>query len=140
MKSSPKTARVFLLRLAQALHKSGFPSGHLEGIVGSLEKKMGVRANLVSLPTAILGDFGDGEKRNSFILRVQPGEMDLEKQVALHELSLGVSAGRISLPSAVRRISAIESARPRPACLAEAGRKSWRPWWGDSWWHWRRAC
>jgi len=112
MKSSTKTARVFLLRLAQALHKSGFPSGHLEGIVGSLEKKLGVRANLVSLPTAILGDFGSGEKRDSFIIRVEPGEMDLEKQVALNDLARGVAAGKTSLAAGIRRISAIETARP----------------------------
>jgi uncharacterized membrane protein YjjP (DUF1212 family) len=111
MKASPKSARVFLLRLAQALHKSGFPSGHLEGIVGSLEKKLGVRANLVSLPTAMMGDFGEGEKRNPFILRVEPGEMDLEKQVALHDTARALSSGRISLASATRRVAAIESAK-----------------------------
>ena len=112
MKQGNKSARLFLLRLAQALHKSGFPSGHLEGIVGSLEKKLGVRANLVSLPTAILGDFGSGEKRSAFILRVEPGEMDLEKQVALHDMAHELSDGKISLALATRRIGFIEVARP----------------------------
>jgi len=111
MRASPKAGRIFILRLAQALHRSGFPSGHLEGIVGSLEKRLGVRANLVSLPTAMMGDFGSGEKRNPFIIRVEPGEMDLEKQVALHDMARELSSGRISLAWATRRISEIEAAK-----------------------------
>jgi uncharacterized membrane protein YjjP (DUF1212 family) len=101
----------FVVTLARALHRQGMACHHLESLLARVAARLGIEAHMLSLPTAFLASFLDGESAGprSVILRLDPGTMDLSRQSKLIMVGRSVADGSLSLDEARRRVSEIES-------------------------------
>ena len=64
------------------------------------------------MPTQIMAAFGPEERQRTHLLRVEPGEVNLEKLASLEEVSLDVAYARASLEEGTARIERIVAAPP----------------------------
>ena len=103
----------FALKLAHALHTYGAPAHRLEEALQLVCGKLGIEGQFFSMPTSILAAFGALDRQRTFLLRVQPGGVNLEKQSLLHEVVSQVAEGRMSVAGGAARVDAIEQAAPR---------------------------
>ncbi|MCB9846564.1 MAG: threonine/serine exporter family protein [Phycisphaeraceae bacterium] len=86
----------FILRLARALHEAGTPAHRLEeAVVGACER-LGVAAQVFSTPTSILIAFGEIPNQRTMLLRVEPGEVNLERLVRTDRIARDVASGAVS--------------------------------------------
>ena len=102
----------FVLALSRALHTYGAPAYRLEEIVTEVAPQLGVAGQFFSSPTALFASFGPPEEQRTALLRVDPGEMNLEKLSLLHNVTDAVVAGRMTAAQGTERVRAIV-ARPR---------------------------
>ncbi len=86
----------FVLALSRALHAYGAPAYRLEEIVTEVAPSLGVAGQFFSSPTALFASFGPPEDQRTALLRVEPGEMNLEKLSLLHNVTDAVLAGRMT--------------------------------------------
>ena len=70
-------AILFALRLAQALHSSGYAAHSLEDILRHVCDRLGLIGQFFTTPTAIMAGFGPLDNQHTFLIRVQPGELNL---------------------------------------------------------------
>ncbi len=103
----------FLLRSAELLHAYGTPAHRLEETLSACARRMGVHAQFFSTPTSFLAAFGEGSAQRTHLLRVQPGEIDLEKLVLFDAVLGDVLGGRATTAQALARLEVIEAAPPR---------------------------
>ena len=80
----------FILRLAKALHIFGAPSYELERTVTALSAKLGFQVQAFALPTMITLAVFDQDRYSSFLIRVEPGEINLEKLTRTQALAFEV--------------------------------------------------
>lgn len=89
------TAR-FLVELARLLHVSGASAGRLEDAVRNAGEQLRVDTTVFSTPTSVVMGFGhDGQQRVS-LLRVQPGDIDLEQLVDVDAVATAVAEGTLT--------------------------------------------
>ena len=69
----------FILLLARALHRFGYPSHILEETLAQASLRLGLEAQFFVTPTAIFAGFGALPVQRSFLIRTEPGEVNLEK-------------------------------------------------------------
>lgn len=101
----------FVVRLAQALHRQGMACHHLESLLGRVADRLGLKAHMLSLPTAFLASFdqeGTGAGARSAIVRIEPGSMDLTRQSKLIMVGRQVADGSLSVAAAAEQVEAIE--------------------------------
>ena len=103
----------FVLALVQALHRYGAPAHRLEDAVTVVSSNLGLEGRFSSTPTSVLAGFGPLSHQRTCLVRVQPGEMNLEKLALLDALTASVMSGRITALDAGLRIAAIVE-RPPP--------------------------
>ncbi|MCA9680166.1 MAG: threonine/serine exporter family protein [Kofleriaceae bacterium] len=103
----------FVLALARALHRYGTPAHQLEDALAVIASHLGLRAQFFSTPTTILISFGDPSELRTAMLRVEGGELDMNKLAQLDALGDDVIARRIDVADATARIDDIVGARPR---------------------------
>jgi uncharacterized membrane protein YjjP (DUF1212 family) len=85
---------------------------HLEALLARVTDRLGLRAHMLSLPTAFLASFRysrDAADQRTVILRIDPGSMDLSKQSKLIMVGRSVALGRLSAEAAATRVREIES-------------------------------
>ena len=82
-----------LLELGRALHSYGTPAHRLEAELAALARTLGVEAEFFSAPTAIFAQFGGP----GGVARVEPSEVNLEKQTLLDEVAERVRHGALGL-------------------------------------------
>jgi len=118
-------AEEFVALLARELHRYGSPSHRLEEAMRSLSQKLGLRGEFFCTPTAIFasfrpapgGPFADpsgrpsSEPPHTVLLRLEPGEVNLEKLSQLDAILLRVLHGQ---PDLQRASAAIEAAAAQP--------------------------
>lgn len=80
----------FVLRLARALHSYGVPAHRLEDVLDSAAKKLGLEGQFFSTPTSIFAAFGKQDEQRTFLLRVNPGGVDLGKLADLDAVAVRV--------------------------------------------------
>ncbi len=97
----------FILRLGQALHQYGTPAHRLEEQLLQVSERFGVEARFFSTPTSIFASFGAPESLQTSLIRVEPGEMDLERLTLLDGLALEVIHGKISPEQGAQRVEFI---------------------------------
>jgi uncharacterized membrane protein YjjP (DUF1212 family) len=85
-------ASLFVLRLAHALHASGYAAHSLEDVLNHICERLGLISQFYTTPTAIIASFGTLEAQRTHLIRVQPGELDLGRLSALDAVAKGVSA------------------------------------------------
>ena len=86
----------FVLALSRALHAYGAPAYRIEEIVTAVAPSLGVAGQFFSSPTALFASFGPPEDQRTALLRVDPGEMNLEKLSLLHNVTDAVLSGRMT--------------------------------------------
>ncbi|GMV41206.1 MAG: hypothetical protein AMXMBFR64_29220 [Myxococcales bacterium] len=118
--TTPDPAAVdFALKLARALHVHGAPAHRLEEAMTLVTGQLGMEGQFFSTPTSLLAGFGPLGEQRTYLLRVDPGGVDLEKQALLHDVVTEFSARRIDPDEASARIDAIEAAEPRYGAMTE---------------------
>lgn len=97
----------FILRLGQALHQYGTPAHRLEEQLRQVSERFGVEGRFFTTPTSIFASFGPAEALQTSLIRVEPGEMDLERLTLLDELAHEVIHGRITPEQGAERVELI---------------------------------
>jgi uncharacterized membrane protein YjjP (DUF1212 family) len=107
----PGPAVAFTLRLAEALHRYGTPAHRLEGLMQRVSERLGLEGRFFSTPTSLFASFGPPEALRTSLIRVEPGDMDLERLTLLDVLADDVIQGRLTPAEGARRVEDI-LARP----------------------------
>lgn len=112
--SAPESSRIrFLTMLGRALHSYGIPSDRLEEALTVAARRLDVRAEFLSTPTSLTAAYGEPGEQRVELVRVHPGELQLDKLVELDETVEALYAGDIDLVEADRRLTGIDSAPAR---------------------------
>lgn len=113
-------AEAFVALLARELHRYGSPAHRLEEAMRSVARKLGLAGDFFCTPTAIFASFrpasdGDGrlEPPHTVLLRLEPGEVNLEKLSLLDSILLRLLHGKLDLASARTEIVAAAAQPPR---------------------------
>ena len=103
----------FTVRLAWALHRYGAPAHRLEEVMRRMVDRVGLPGQFFSMPTAFIAAFGPWDDQRTFLVRIDPGDVDLQKQVLLDEVAEAVANGTTDPDAGVLRIDKIVAAPPR---------------------------
>ncbi|MBK9315895.1 MAG: threonine/serine exporter family protein [Acidobacteria bacterium] len=85
----------FILRLGRALHAYGYPAHSLEEALGKVSQRLGIEGQFFSTPTSIFAAFGPQDDQHTFLLRVEPGEVNLSKLAELDKVAGEVLRGSL---------------------------------------------
>jgi len=112
--SSPTDPRIkFLIDLGRALHSYGIPAHRLEDALGNAATRLGIRAEFFSGPTSLISSFGDPGQQHTALSRVEPGQLQLDKLVALDEVVEALFRSEITVEEADDLLQGIDGAPPR---------------------------
>ena len=108
----------FILELAKALHAYGLPAHRLEDVMTQITARLGFTCHFFVIPTGIFGSLSLENEQETFFIRVQPGDANLEKQCRVDEIVSLVMSGNLSPEEGVERVALVERMPPRyPAWL-----------------------
>jgi len=117
--TAPSDSRIrFLTALGRALHSYGIPAHRLEAALGNAADRLDLKAEFLSTPTSLISSFGEPGDQHVTLVRVQPGDLHLDKLVQLDEMVDGLAADDLSVEAAARRLGEIEAAPPRYGAAA----------------------
>lgn len=103
----------FVLELGRALHSAGYSAQRLEDSLSAISNRLGLpNHQFFSTPTSIMASFGPIGWQRTHMLRVEPGEVNLGKLVALERVSLEVARGRSSPADGIVAITDIGTGPP----------------------------
>jgi len=97
----------FVLRLARALHTYGYSADRLEAVLVKTSVRLGLVSQFFSTPTSIFVAFGEQDRQHTFLIRVEPGEVNLGKLADLDVVTGKVLSGDLSPAKGSSRIDAI---------------------------------
>ncbi len=110
-------AEALVEKLGRALHRFGSPAHRLEEALDQVASRLGLRGQFFSTPTAIFAAFKPGDppdaSTRTVLLRVEPGEVNLEKLSRLDALLGRVMRGEVEPLAAASEVDAITSAPVR---------------------------
>jgi uncharacterized membrane protein YjjP (DUF1212 family) len=105
------TTRIaFLLELARRLHQYGTSAPRLEMAVAGAALRLGLSADVWSSPTAIIISFADtaqgeeGVAQTTQVMRLAPGEVNLERLCQADDIADRAIAGELGLREGFRRL------------------------------------
>jgi uncharacterized membrane protein YjjP (DUF1212 family) len=108
----------FLLKLAKALHSYGLPAHRLEDVMAQIAGRLGYDCDFFAIPTGIFGSLSNAEGQETFFIRVQPGDANLEKQCLVDDIVNRVMNGELSPSDGVDLVAGVEALPDRyPAWL-----------------------
>ncbi len=108
----------FVLRLAKALHTYGAPAYDLELVVNDVARKLGFGLECFSLPTMITLSLFEQDRNSTFVIRVKPGDVNLERLTRSHDIAERVMYGELTVAQAARELAEVIAAPPRWGSLA----------------------
>ncbi|MEM0983135.1 MAG: threonine/serine exporter family protein [Planctomycetota bacterium] len=114
----------FLLELARDLHEAGTPGHRLEEAMGAIAGRLGMEAEIFSTPTSIFAAIGPLGEQRTYMLRVEPGEPDLERLTRVQDVISRVASGTLTPAqglSALDEIPSPSNRYGRTATLAAFG-------------------
>lgn len=103
----------FLLRLGRSLHAYGSAAHRVEDVLGHAAQKIGLESQFFSTPTAIFAAFGPQSAQHTFLIRVEPGEINLGKLADLDQVMRRVLHSKLSPAEGSAAIDEILSAPPK---------------------------
>lgn len=106
-------AIAFVLALARALHRYGTPAHRLEEAMRVTCERLGLRCDVFASPTAIIMSFGEPTELRTRVLRVEGGELDMDKLEQVDDLADDVAAQRVTPAEGVVRLETILSSPRR---------------------------
>ncbi|MEM9100944.1 MAG: threonine/serine exporter family protein [Pseudomonadota bacterium] len=99
----------FILRLAKALHTYGVPAYELEKIISLVASRLGFGIQCMSLPTSISLTFmHEDNEYQTFVTRVAPGEINLEKLRRVTQTAQSVIDKEISPKDGAKQLKQVE--------------------------------
>ena len=100
----------FVLQLGAALHRAGAPAHRLETALTAISGQLGLQGAFFSTPTSLTAAFGELGAQRSGLVRVAPGDAQLERLVQLDATGDALMAGELALDRAEAQVAAIEAA------------------------------
>jgi uncharacterized membrane protein YjjP (DUF1212 family) len=100
-------AIAFVLTLGRALHRYGTPAPRLEEALGVACRSLDLDAEIFTTPTAIIMSFGEPHELRTRMMRVESGELDMDKLEQVDDLADDVAAQRLTPAQGVVRLEAI---------------------------------
>ncbi len=110
---SDPDATTFVVALGRALHAYGTPAHRLEAALTAVAGRLGLAGQFFSLPTAFFVSFQEPGGDHSRFVRVDPGEVDLEKMTLLDDVAERVASGGLSAQAGLGAVAGIVAAPPR---------------------------
>ncbi|MEZ6212310.1 MAG: threonine/serine exporter family protein [Phycisphaerales bacterium] len=111
----------FILELARTLHRYGTPAHQLEAALSTISARLGVEAHFFSVPTSITSGFGPLPEQRVRIMRVDPGEIAVEKLVLVDEVAERVASGAMPPGEGTARLREIEAKPDRFSPMIQVG-------------------
>jgi uncharacterized membrane protein YjjP (DUF1212 family) len=102
----------FVLRLARALHIHGYTSHGLEAVLMEMTAHLGLIGQFFTTPTQLSASFGEIEHQRTHLIRVEPGEVNLGKLLALDEVTECVLRRKMTPAEGSKAIDDILAAPP----------------------------
>ena len=109
--SNPAIA--FILILGRALHNYGMAAHRLEAALSQCADHLGLKGQFFSTPTSFFAAFGDLEHQRTYLIRVEPGNINLEKLVQLDMVLDDVGGGELDLHAAIKHVREVVDAPRR---------------------------
>jgi len=103
----------FVLRLARAMHAYGYPAHRVEGALGEVARRLKLTAQFFSTPTSFMASFGVLERQSTYLIRVEPGDVDLGKSADIEDIIREVVDGRVTLAEGSAALERVHAAPPR---------------------------
>ncbi len=107
--AGPKAS--FVLSLGRALHTYGTPSHQLEDTLNRVCAHLGLEGQFFTQPTSIFAAFGPVDRQHTYLLRVEPGDVQLDRLSQVQEVVADVLSGAIGPGVAAARIESIAGSR-----------------------------
>lgn len=111
--SRSQDAATFLMRLARALHAYGTPSHRLEEALEAMSAELGIEAQYLATPTSIVASIGPERRQETYLVRVEPGETNLDKLTSLNEIMRRVEEGELGARQGAAEVERVVSAPMR---------------------------
>ncbi|MDO1528264.1 threonine/serine exporter family protein [Fulvimonas sp. R45] len=108
------TRIAFLVELARRLHKYGTSAPRLEMAIAGVAQRLGLVAEVWSSPTAIIisfADLGQGEEglaQVTQVVRLSPGDVNLERLCRADDIADQVTDGKLGLREGFRQLRALD--------------------------------
>jgi uncharacterized membrane protein YjjP (DUF1212 family) len=106
-------AIAFVLALGRALHRYGTPAYRLEEALRVACLRLDLEAEIFTTPTAIIMSFGGPTELRTRLMRVESGELDMDKLEQVDDLADDVAAQRLTPAEGVLRLAQINAAPRR---------------------------
>jgi len=106
-------ATAFVLRLGRALHALGYSSHRIEELLADTTTRLGLEGQFFTTPTSIFAAFGPQEQQRTFLVRVEPGDLHLERLGRVQEIADDVLGGRRSAREGLAALDALDREPPR---------------------------
>ena len=113
MSGEKKGATDFVIELGVALHRFGAPAHRLESALTAVSRRLGLEGQFFSSPTQLHAAFGPIGQQATTLIRVDPGENNLEKLAALDALAGSVTRGKLAVEEGTAQVRQIVNAPPR---------------------------
>ncbi len=103
-------AIAFVLALGRALHRYGTPAHRLEEALRVCCARLELESEIFTTPTAIIMSFGQPSELRTRMMRVEGGELDMDKLEQVDDLADEVAAQRVTTAEGVERLAHILAA------------------------------
>lgn len=97
----------FVLRLAMLMAAFGIPAHRLEEAASGCARHLGLEAHFFATPTAVFAAIGSDGDQRTHLLRLDIGEVNLEKQSQIDAVLRDVLADATNAVEGIRRLEAI---------------------------------
>lgn len=103
----------FILRLGRALHSYGYAAHRLEDVMDQASSRLGLSGQFFTTPTSIFAAFGPQDDQRTFLIRVEPGDVDLGRLAMLDRVVREVLRGELTPKMGSAEVERILKAPPR---------------------------
>ena len=103
----------FVLRLGRALHALGYSSHRIEELLADTTSRLGLEGQFFTTPTSIFAAFGPQAQQRTFLERVEPGDLHLERLGRVQSIVEDVLAGRSTPRAGLAALDALDRESPR---------------------------
>ncbi|MBS0213526.1 MAG: threonine/serine exporter family protein [Proteobacteria bacterium] len=115
----------FVIELAKRLHNYGTTAQRLEGAIGAVARRLGLRCHPWSNPTGMILSFAEAGSSTAVydttqVIRLEPGGIELRKLCAADAIAEDVMTGRCDLAEGAAALKALDRAPGRMAMALEA--------------------
>jgi uncharacterized membrane protein YjjP (DUF1212 family) len=106
-------ATAFLLRLGRAFHALGYPSHRIEEMLGDAAERLELEGQFFTTPTSIFAAFGKQDHQRTFLVRVEPGDLHLERIGRVQRIAEDVLSGRSTPREGLAALDVMDHEPPR---------------------------